>query len=132
MIERRLFMKAKVLELLNGVLVSKVQLQDGSIVQMLSNGAPINIGDVVGVSGVQASHTGNFVFHESNEWYKYFRAQINDNGKIRYMDAVGYTSKTKFASDLRSNGYKVKLVVNITSPFEMKKETFENGSCAFG
>jgi translation initiation factor IF-1 len=131
MIERRLVMKAKVLELLNGALVSKVQLENGAIVQMLNNGVPINIGDVVEVSAVQLNHTGDYVFLLQSGGYKYFRAQINDNGRIRYMDAVGYTSKTKFASDLRSNGYRVKFIVDITSPFEMKKETFESGSYAF-
>jgi hypothetical protein len=62
---------------------------------------------------------------------KYYRARISGCGKNRFMDSIGYTSKEKYASDLRSNGYKVSHIVLIESTFEMKTQTFQQGSHAF-
>lgn len=62
---------------------------------------------------------------------KYYRAMIIDNGKRKFMDCASYSGKQKFASDLRSNGYKVSLIVEITSEFEKRPEVYEKGSHMF-
>lgn len=105
------------------------RLENGERVKFITMGNPVNVGDFVEAQQLAMLHGGvNHYFNVNTKGFKYYRAQITVDGKIRYMDAVGYKSKDKFAADLRGNGYKVRHIVQIDKLMEMQIETFAQGS----
>lgn len=57
---------------------------------------------------------------------KYYRARIScpqEFKGFRFMDSTSYNNMKEYAKDLRQNGYRTSIIVEITKPTERVIET---------
>ncbi|MNV60542.1 hypothetical protein D3C71_1530080 [compost metagenome] len=110
----------------------KVKFDDGVVLKVYNpNMYAIFVGEILRVKVTNDKVFSRKVAVLDHPGRKYYRAIINKDDRIRYMDSVSYTSKTKFLEDLRGNGYHPGHVVQIDKVFNTYKETLVKGSHGF-